>query len=139
MKHPHLTSALATATLLLSPAAWAQTQTPPLAPRDVPAKSIPVPNTVSPQLQAIIAQPLSSGWNTPPATPDAWAQLVKQREATATANVQPMADRLHVSIEPSTIDGVKVYILTPADIPPENQHRLLVHVHGGCYVLGAPI
>ena len=47
-----------------------------------------------------------------------------------------MADRLHVAIEPSTIDGVKVYILTPADIPPQNRNRLLVHVHGGCYVLG---
>ena len=46
-----------------------------------------------------------------------------------------MADRLHVSIQPSTIDGVNVYILTPAEIPAENQRRLLVHVHGGCYVL----
>ena len=138
MKRPHLTSALTAATLLLAPAASAQTQTPtpPLAPRDVPAKSIPVPTTVSPQLQAVIAQPLSSGWNTPPTTPDDWAQLVKKREVASAANVQPMADRLHVAIEPSTIDGVKVYILTPADIPPQNRNRLLVHVHGGCYVLG---
>jgi acetyl esterase/lipase len=32
--------------------------------------------------------------------------------------------------------GVKVYILTPDDIPAQNKNRLLVHVHGGCYVLG---
>ncbi len=108
MAHPHLIRTLTAAALLLAPAARAQTQPPPLARRDVPAKSIPVPTTVSPQLQAVIARPISSGWNTPPTTPDDWAQLVKKREAATAANVQPMADRLHVSIEPSTIDGVKV-------------------------------
>jgi acetyl esterase/lipase len=29
---------------------------------------------------------------------------------------------------------VKAYALTPAVIPPENRNRLLIHVHGGCYV-----
>jgi acetyl esterase/lipase len=35
-----------------------------------------------------------------------------------------------------TIDGVKTFMLTPAVIPPQNRNRLLVHVHGGCYVNG---
>ena len=43
--------------------------------------------------------------------------------------------RLHVKIEPSTIDGVKVFVVTPNEIPPENRNRLLIHIHGGCYVL----
>jgi epsilon-lactone hydrolase len=34
-----------------------------LAPRNVPAKSIPVPLTPSPQLQTLIAAPLRPGWN----------------------------------------------------------------------------
>nr|WP_237182270.1 alpha/beta hydrolase [Roseomonas marmotae] len=46
-----------------------------------------------------------------------------------------MLQRLRVKVEPQTIGGVKVYLLTPEVIPPENQNRLLVHVHGGCYVL----
>src|SRR5580704_2333711 len=35
-----------------------------------------------------------------------------------------------------TADGgwVKAYMVTPENIPPENQNRLLVHMHGGCYV-----
>jgi monoterpene epsilon-lactone hydrolase len=33
------------------------------------------------------------------------------------------------------MDGVKVFIVTPDEIPPENRNRLLVHIHGGCYVL----
>jgi monoterpene epsilon-lactone hydrolase len=34
-----------------------------------------------------------------------------------------------------TIDGVKAFMVTPEVIPPDNRNRLLVHVHGGCYVL----
>ena len=134
---PQIVRALAGATLLLAPTAWGQAPAPqtPAALRDVPAKSIPVPGTISPELQAVVAQPLRAGWNTPPTTPEGWAQLVKQLEATVGATTQPMADRLHVKIEASTIDGVKVYVLTPEDIPPQNRNRLLVHVHGGCYVL----
>jgi epsilon-lactone hydrolase len=118
--------------MLLAPAAMAQTA---LAPRDVPAKTIPVPGDVSPQLQAVIAKPLSSGWNTPPTTPEGWQQLSDTLAAGVAAQVGPMAQRLHVKIEPATIDGVKVYRLTPETIPARNANRLLIHVHGGCYVL----
>ena len=137
MKHPPIARGLAAALLLLAVSAAAQAQPPEgaLTPRDVPAKSVPVPGTVSPELQAVIAQPLRAGWNTPPTKPEGWTQLVGQLEATVGATAQPMADRLHVKIEDSTIEGVKVYVLTPADIPPPNRNRLLVHVHGGCYVL----
>ncbi len=129
--------AMAGALLLLAPAvpAWPASPDAPLTPRDVAAKSIPVPGTVSPELQAVIAQPLRAGWNTPPDTPESWARLVAQLETSVGAASGPMADRLHVDIAPSTIDGVKVYILTPQDIPARNRNRLLVHVHGGCYVL----
>ncbi|HVE20937.1 MAG TPA: alpha/beta hydrolase [Acidocella sp.] len=122
----------AAAFMLLAPAAMAQTT---LAPRDVPAKTIPVPGDVSPQLQAVIARPLSSGWNTPPTTPQGWKQLSDTLAAGVAAQVGPMAQRLHVKIEPATIDGVKVYRLTPETIPARNAKRLLIHVHGGCYVL----
>ncbi len=104
-------------------------------PRDVPARSIPVPDTVSPELRAVIAQPLRAGWNTPPTTPEGWSALAAQTEASLAPQVAPMAERLHVTIKPDTIDGVKVYRVTPNDLPAANAHRLLVHVHGGCYVL----
>ena len=35
----------------------------PLAPRDVPAKSLPVPTDDSPGMQKFIAAPLNSDWN----------------------------------------------------------------------------
>jgi acetyl esterase/lipase len=46
-----------------------------------------------------------------------------------------MMERLHVKVEKTTIDGVRAFILTPDVIAPENRNRLLIHVHGGCYVL----
>ncbi len=33
------------------------------------------------------------------------------------------------------MDGVKVFVVTPDEVPPENRNRLLIHIHGGCYVL----
>ena len=128
----HLLTAAAAAILLASASAFAEA---PLAPREEPAKSIPVPGTVSPAMQAVIAQPLRTNWDHPPTTPEGWTELVKTIEAAAAPQVAPMAERLHVKIEPSIIAGVRVYTLTPDDIPAGNRNRLLVHVHGGCYVL----
>ncbi len=124
---------LAAALLAAAPAAFAQTT--PLAPRDVPARSIPVPTTVSPELQQIIAGPLRPGWNTPPTTPEGWKQLAETGRANAVPNVNAMRERLHVKVEPGTLNGVRIYTVTPQKIAAANRNRLLVQIHGGCYVL----
>jgi epsilon-lactone hydrolase len=110
-------------------------QTPPLAPRDVPARSLPVPTTVSPGMQQIIAAPLRQNWNAPPTTPEGWKAMAAAGLAAAQSNVAAMRDRLGVKIEPGTIAGVKVFTVTPQIIAPENRDRLVMQVHGGCYVL----
>jgi len=116
-------------------AAAAFAQPAPLAPREVPAKMIPVPNTVSPELQQIIAQPLRTAWNTPPTTPEGWKQLAESLRASAAPNVDAMRQRLKVKVEPGTMAGVRIYDITPETIRPENRERVLVQIHGGCYVL----
>jgi epsilon-lactone hydrolase len=45
-----------------------------------------------------------------------------------------LREQLHVKTEATTIDGVPTFIVMPEAIPPENRNRLLIHVHGGCYV-----
>ncbi|MFK5596220.1 alpha/beta hydrolase [Methylobacterium sp. HMF5984] len=114
-------------------AAWAQAA--PLPPREVPAKTIPVPGTVSPALQAIIAQPLRTNWDKPPTTPDGWKQLSDGFATLAAPQIGPMSERLRVTVAPTTIDGVRAYTITPTDIPAANRERIAIHVHGGCYVL----
>ena len=122
-------------TLLLAIAPCAAAQTAPLIPRDVPARSLPVPTTVSPAVQGFIAQPLRQNWNNPPTTPEGWRTTANAGAATLSQAVPGMRERLHVSVQPTVIDGVKAFIVTPDVIPPENRNRLLIHVHGGCYVL----
>jgi monoterpene epsilon-lactone hydrolase len=122
---------LALAVLAFALPAAAQTQ----APRDVPAKTLPVPGTISPQMQAVVAQPLRAIWDKPPTTPDDWRQLSNSIAATVAPQIPGMAERMRVNIEPSMLDGVRIYTITPTDIPVQNANRLAVHVHGGCYVL----
>ncbi len=110
-------------------------QTPASGPIDVPAKTIRVPSTVSPQLQKIIAMPLRSNWNLLPKTGEEWKPVADAGAAALVKNVPGMLERLKVKVEKTTIDGVRAYIVTPETVAPENRNRQLIHMHGGCYVL----
>lgn len=106
-------------------------------PRTVPGRSVPVPQTASPQLQAMIAGPYRvPGWNADPKSAAEWKELISSRVAPAVAAAKAARETLGVTMEASTIGGVNVFILTPKEIPPANRNRLLVHVHGGGYVFG---
>jgi acetyl esterase/lipase len=102
--------------------------------RALPARTIPVPETVSPEIQALIAAPLNRLWNVIPKTADEWKVQVSAGAAATLRTLPALRERLGVTVEPTLIDGVKAFRATPDTIPPENQNRLLVHVHGGCYV-----
>jgi acetyl esterase/lipase len=110
----------------------AMAQTPPA--RDVPARSIPVPETVSPTMQRIIGAPISPTWNVFPKTAAEWKVQVDAAAAEAAKRLPAVRERLRVTMEPQTIGGARAYVLTPQDLPAENRNRLLIHVHGGCYV-----
>jgi acetyl esterase/lipase len=101
--------------------------------REVPARALHAPDTVSPQLQKIIGAPLSPVWNVIPPTNDEWKKQIKSIEDALVKTLPGLREQLGVHVEPTTIDGVKAYIVAPDTIPPENRNRLLVHVHGGCY------
>jgi len=104
-------------------------------PRTVPERSVPVPNTVSPELRADIAAPYRvPNWNANPKSAAEWKELVATLAARGAAAQLPIRERLGVTMEPTVIGGVKAFILTPKVIPPANRNRLLVHVHGGGYV-----
>ncbi len=103
--------------------------------REVPARSLPVPTTVSPQIQALIAAPLSPTWNVHPKSADEWKAVVAQSAAASAAQVPALLAELNVTREQMKIAGVNVYLMTPKMLPAENRDRLLVHIHGGAYVL----
>ena len=103
--------------------------------RGIPSRDLPVPTTVSPELQALIAAPLRTGWNATPTTPEGWKALAEAGLAAAKPNVTAMAARLNVTITPGMIHGVRIFTVTPPAISPANRNRLLIQIHGGCYVL----
>ena len=133
--------ALVAAFALLAGASYAQQpQQEPASPvppgaRHVPDHVVPVPDTVSPQMQAIIAQPYNPNWNVVPKTPAEWKAIVDKAAAAVVATLPEIRERLGVSVQPTTIDGVKAFIVKPKTTAPRNRDRVLVHVHGGAYVL----
>jgi monoterpene epsilon-lactone hydrolase len=131
--HTLAASCLALFSIAIVAQAPAQTAAP--AALEVPAKTIPVPADVSPQLQKIIGAPLRSNWNIHPQTGEEWKPVADAGAAALVKNVPGMLERLKVKVEKTTIDGVRAYIVTPETIAPENRNRQLIHMHGGCYVL----
>jgi monoterpene epsilon-lactone hydrolase len=101
-------------------------------PLEVPARTLPVPETVSPEMQRVIGAPLSGIWNTRPKTDEEWKKL---SAPSAGRGLPALRERFKVKSEPMTVNGVQAYLVTPQDLPAENRNRLLVHIHGGCYVL----
>src|SRR6185503_3775201 len=102
--------------------------------RQLPARDIAVPDTVSPAMQAVIGGPLSPIWNEHPKSAEEWKALIARRANEVAATLPALRQRLGVSVEPTTIAGVKAYVVTPATIAEANRDRLLVNVHGGGYV-----
>ena len=51
--------------------------------------------------------------------------------------VAALKKKMHVTVEAKTIAGVPVFDVKPEAIPEQNRRRLLVHVHGGAYILFA--
>jgi len=101
----------------------------------VPAKNLPVPLTPSPEIQQLIGAPPWSGWHVLPASDEEWKQVVETLAAATLTTLPGLIKRMKVNIEPTTIDNVRAFIVTPETILPNNRHRVLIHMHGGCYVL----
>src|SRR5215472_13838825 len=117
--------------VLLSSAA----QEPTPSPREVPARSIPVPTTVSSQMQAIIGAPLNNLYNRSPQNVEEWKTIVKETAQAAAARLPKLREDLGVTVESTKIGGVNVFIVTPKAIPPRNRNRVLICFHGGYRVL----
>ena len=120
--HSHALHLAAAATFaLLSSSAFAQQSGLP-----VPARTLPVPTIdVSPEIQKVIALPLRKDWDLLPKTGEEWKPIVEAAAAGVIKNVIPgLVERMKVKVEPTTIDGVKAFIITPEKIAAGNENRI---------------
>ena len=102
---------------------------------DIPARSIPLPSTASPELQALITAGALPFWNDHPQSAQEWKAWVQHRAVLTVKALPILREKMGVTVEPSKIAGVQVFTVTPEHISEENRHRVLLHVHGGGYVL----
>jgi monoterpene epsilon-lactone hydrolase len=101
---------------------------------DVPARNLPVPRTPSVHIQQLINAPLRPGWNALPKSDQEWRDATAAGVAATLKTLPGLIDRMKVKVEKTTINGVRAFVVTPDSILPNNQHRVLIHMHGGCYV-----
>jgi monoterpene epsilon-lactone hydrolase len=104
----------------------------------VPTKEVPLPNTVSPQLRNLIAQPVPPIVATP-TTADGWRELQRQEDAEAAKISQAAAAFVGAKVKATNVGGVPCFRVTPKEVATENKNRLIVHVHGGAFVFNAGI
>lgn len=97
--------------------------------------ALPIPTTASQQMQQIIGAGPMPHWNTHPKTPQQWQAWVAELAQQTVKELPQLLATMQVNMQASTIAGVPVYIITPNTIAEANQDRLLIHFHGGGYVL----
>jgi epsilon-lactone hydrolase len=102
--------------------------------RPVPARTIPVPGTVSPAMQEWIANPLPPLTTTVPANDQQWRELVKLQVAARGGRLDEVRATCPVKLETQTIEGVTCYLVTPEEMPAANARQMVLHLHGGAYV-----
>jgi acetyl esterase/lipase len=87
---------------------------------------VPVPKTISPEAQAILARVVSDAVSHP--------TIEQQRAGTDKwqAGAGEVSKELYpVNVAVATIAGVPVRVVTPLTIAPEKRNRVLINVHGG--------
>lgn len=98
-------------------------------------RDMPVPNTVSPEMQTLIGADPFPLWNLHPKNNDEWKTFVQKVAETGKAGLPQLREQMDVMVAPGTMAGVPIFTVTPRNLRPENAKRILLHFHGGGYVL----
>jgi len=89
---------------------------------------------VSPQLRSLVAESPDEDWKKVPSSAAEWKTVVGAAADRTVAKLPKMREALGVTVEPTTIAGVKAFWVTPRNRPARNQARVLLHLHGGARV-----
>jgi acetyl esterase/lipase len=89
---------------------------------------------VSAQLRPVVSRPPGPDWNDVPRTPAEWKAAVEKSAQQVLTKLPQLREALGVKVEPTTLAGVKVFLVTPRSVPERNRNRVLLHLHGGARV-----
>jgi acetyl esterase/lipase len=102
----------------------------------IPARHIPVPSSVSPEAQAQLAQGTMSNpsW---PQTGDieGWRRMIASMDEVGLAGLTMMGQHIEAEVEEVDADGVRVYVVTPRGVDPDDP-AVYMDFHGGALLWG---
>jgi acetyl esterase/lipase len=102
----------------------------------VPARDIPVPSSVSPQAQAVLAVGfMEAGGYPDPADLDGWRAMIEAQDEMLLPMMLERALQHDVEVDDIEVDGVGVYVITPRGAPADDR-RVFLDIHGGALIMG---
>ena len=103
----------------------------------LPARSIPVPTTISPEAQAFLAGGLPIA---PPdishTDKDAWRAYVAQAEAMMEPIMAARSNAMPATISEHRLSNATLYEITPDVIADADADKAILHTHGGGFIFG---
>ena len=104
--------------------------------RSVPARSVPVPAHLSPEAQAILSITMIES-SVSPAIDDAdeWRTMIAAQDEFMVSMMAERAGRVAARVETITVDGVRVYEITPHGLDADDD-RVYLEIHGGALIMG---
>jgi len=100
-----------------------------------PARTYPVPQTASPELQdLIVSRKGATGWKLRPASNQQWHEIIDASTVVIEKRDEPWPAKYGVSVREADMGGVRVFWVTPKILPKRNRNRVLLNFHGGAYV-----
>ena len=109
-------------------------------PLQVGPRTIPMPKHVSPEAQQLIAMPrlnlLSADKYPPLNDKEAWRKHIAEVNVGMKVLEDFVLPLCSVTLERTTMNGVRVTVVNPSSIAPRHQNRVLINIHGGAFVYG---
>lgn len=104
--------------------------------RYVPAKILPIPKTVSPELAEAIRAPYNSPrwYGNHATTEDEWKKMINQSTQASLKTIPKIKKDLNVNIKQLSIANVNVYEVSPKQISEEKKDKVIIYLHGGGYI-----
>ncbi len=101
----------------------------------VAERCFPTPGTVSPELaRRLESQPLET-FQLRPRTTEEWVSIREGGAKHAAERMPALYKKLGLTVSVTRLGGVEAREIVPAEIPEANRGRVLLHLHGGGFVL----
>lgn len=99
--------------------------------------SLPVPTTVSPEIQRTIIKPISNVWDVHPQNSKEWKRFANKISNQILAGVPHLTEAFDAKFLSARINDVPVYWVRSKKTIMGNDNGVIMHIHGGGYVIGS--